>query len=217
MLPLISEHTFNELRKKRDAIPGSAQVFVPVAEDNPQLFFIGQATKGKMFEGTYISVAQVSYRLLEKYKFNPGRSGFLRALRSITDQCRRIVSPNGTLPSVGWSNLCKIGDSRKNPTPQSVHAQADLCVRALREELQKASPSITLLLTGDFARDEILYPVFGEKGWRNNVADENLVAVKDHPQYGVVLWGYHPQCTHGMVHQHQLLSFMAGFAAARLL
>jgi hypothetical protein len=218
MLPLLSEDTFQDLRARRQSLPGDpAHVFVPVAQDNPQLLFIGQATSGAMLDGTYTDVAQESYELLEKYTLHPGRSGFWQALTTIIKQCGLIASPSGTRPIVGWSNLCKIGDTQANPSAQSIRDQADLCIRALREELRAAKPTITVLLTGHFAQDEILYPVFGNEGWRNNVPAEDRIAVKDHPDYGVVLWSYHPRSRHGIEYQDQLLSFVAGFAAGRLL
>lgn len=62
MLPLISENTFQDLRARRQSLSGNpAHVFVPVAEDNPRLFFIGQATSGAMLDGTYTNVAQKTY------------------------------------------------------------------------------------------------------------------------------------------------------------
>src|SRR5208282_260952 len=111
MIPLISKSTFDNLKARRHHILGQpAYVFLPVAQDNPQILFIGHASRGEVCDGTYIDVAHTIYSWLEKSLITPRTSGFWQAIRSIVDQCTRIVSPNsGRLP-VGWSNLCKIGD-----------------------------------------------------------------------------------------------------------
>jgi hypothetical protein len=90
-------------------------------------------------------------------------------------------------------------------------------VVSLKHELQAAKAKITIFLTGDFARDEILYPALGNDDWRNNVAEENKIAVKCNSEFGPLLWGYHPRSAHGMTHLRELEGFVAGFAASRLI
>lgn len=219
MTPLISESTFEGLRAKRAGIPGRpAHVFLPVAQKNPRVLFIGHAPRGEMPDGTYIEVAQTTYGwLINGMAGGDKKSGFWRAVSSIADQCNRIASPDGLALPVGWSNLCKIGDCDRNPSPKSIREQADLCGEALREKFRSARPEITFLLTGHFAQEEILFPVFGREDWRNNLDSQDLVAVKVHPEFGILLWGYHPRSAHGMARNQDLINFMAGFGAARLL
>jgi hypothetical protein len=176
MLPLISESTFEALKQRRATIAGeSAHVFVPVADDEPQLLFIGQATRGEMGDGSYKAASEKSYAILQRGYANPP-CGFWQAVVAITNKCARITSEDTKLLRIGWSNLCKIGDCKHNPSRKSICAQADMCVQALREELPTAKPVVTILLSGDLAVDEILYPAFGKNGWGNNVPDENETA-----------------------------------------
>jgi hypothetical protein len=145
-----------------------------------------------------------------------GRRAFWHSVRRIRDQVSRIARENDETATVGWSNLCKIGAEEGNPTQSSIDAQSELCVAAIKQELQTAKAKVTIFLTGDFASAEILLPAVGND-WRNNVVDLDRVAVNHHCDYGLLLWAYHPNSRHGMKHLRELEGFIAGFAAASIL
>ncbi len=112
-----------------------------------------------------------------------------RLLRKI---CQRAYEPEATEPSliVAWSNLAKIGVLDGNPEGAELQVQADLCAELLRAEINRIKPLATILLTGDFAVEEILYPSLERDGWKNNVREENQVAIKE--ALGTTLfWTYH--------------------------
>src|SRR5262249_2394709 len=100
-----------------------------------------------------------------------------------------------------------------NPRPSMIAAQSAVCVEALKQELRTAKAKVTIFLTGDFASGEILLPAVDAE-WRNNVAAQDRVAVMQHREFGVLLWAYHPNSSHGMTHLRELEGFIAGFAAA---
>jgi hypothetical protein len=66
----------------------------------------------------------------------------------------------------------KIGDAKGNTGSRIIAEQSTLCVEALRAEIGSLRPLATILLSGNFARDEIFYPTFGYEGWRGNVEAE---------------------------------------------
>jgi hypothetical protein len=220
MVPLISEPLYTELRARRRTMPQQcAYVFLPVAQSKPQLLFIGQATAGLVYETEldFLDATKESHAMLEGFLGDPGGSLFWKTLCNVRNQVERIACGERNRVAVGWSNLCKIGAAEGNPDKALINAQSDLCVQALREELVRAKPEVTFLMTGHFAQEEILFPAFGRDGWRNNVPTEDKIALKQHPLYGILLWGYHPHDPWGMEHQRELIAFMAGFASARLL
>jgi hypothetical protein len=220
MTPLIQSSLFDELRALRGHLPQKpAYAFVPVSQSEPDLFFIGQATAGMFYEDDldYAAATRECTSMLTDLSSNPQRSAFWHSVRRIRKQVSLIALPIGDTAAIGWSNLCKIGAAEGNPNPSMIAAQSRLCVESLKQELRTAQAKVTIFLTGDFARDEILYPAVGNEDWRNNVSEEDKIAVKYNSEFGLLLWGYHPNSKHGRTHLRELEGFVAGFAASYLL
>lgn len=72
------------------------------------------------------------------------------------------------LGSLGWSNLAKIGDTKKNPPPWTVMGQTELASQAILAEIQAMQPSIILVCVGRFgvgAGRAIFQRTFGAVSW----------------------------------------------------
>src|SRR5215469_5737913 len=110
----------------------------------------------------------------------------------------------------------KSAPPREIAMPRAIRAQASLCVQALKQELARAKPKVTVFLTSDYAMEEILFPAVGRDDWRNNVSSEDQIAVKLHQDFGWLLWGFHPSGPWGRRHGRKLEAFIAGFASAYL-
>lgn len=98
--------------------------------------------------------------------------------------------------ALGWSNLVKINSVNiaSPPGTEIIAAQAPLCVEALRGEVRVFRSHATVLLSGNYAQDEILLPVFGPAElFQNNVEAEDRVAIRNHPEFGPVISANHPQ------------------------
>ncbi len=219
MRPLIQSSLFDDFRALREHLPQKpAYAFVPVSEPERDLLFIGQATSGMVYETDldYTAATRECTSMLTNFLRSP-RGAFWQSVCRIREQVSRIAMPSGNTAAIGWSNLCKIGAAEGNPKPIMIIAQSRLSVELLQQELRTANPKVTIFLTGNFGTDEILYPAVGNDGWRNNVAEENRVAVKYNSTFGLLLWGYHPKSKHGMTHLRELEAFIAGFAASHLL
>lgn len=217
--PQMSRDLFQEFWRLKPSLPQqSSYVFVPVSPPAPDLYFVGQATGGMLYdddvdyEGTAERCRSYLKNLTSQSPSVPLR-GFWKSIERISNQVRLITMRE---PRIGWSNLCKVGATEGNPGPHAINAQASLCVQALQQELARAKPKVTVFLTSNYAQEEILLPAVGHDGWRNNVPSEDRIAVKLHKDFGALLWGYHPVGPMGRQHGTELEAFIAGFASAHL-
>jgi hypothetical protein len=219
--PLLTEPLYDALRARRKLVPGNpAYAFLPVSDLHSSLLFVGQATAGWFYQDDldFRAAASESCAIMRDFLASGRRSAFWRTVSEIRRQVSRVAVGSNDIGqlSVGWSNLCKIGCADGNPSREMIEAQADICIEALHHELRAAGSQVTIFLTDRFARREIFEPVVGRHGWRNNVRDEDRIAVKQHPDFGCLIWSYHPRSKHGLLHRQELTAFISGFASARL-
>ena len=234
MIPLIDTHLYAKLASKRAemehlGIRNLAPVFVPVgpapSERIPlRLLFVGQATHGNLedtllgFEGGIAKSIKVISDALLPGKTPLANSPFWQAVRRILEYALCTTNAVEWTPRlhelVGWTNLVKIGDARGNTASRTIAEQSTLCVEALRAEIGSLRPLATILLSGNYARDEILYPAFGREGWRNNVEAEGRVAVKNHAGLGALIWAHHPLDMRRRGIEQETLGFIGGYVAA---
>ena len=115
---------------------------------------------------------------------------------------RKLNSLTGGDPSelgnIAWSNLCKIGTVKGNPTDDLVEEQADLAVKTLRQEWIELRPTLVVCVAEGF-QEQLIYRAFdvvqnhddgfealtvpGGTFWRRP-------AIDDMPAF---LWMKHPQ------------------------
>ena len=175
----------------------AAQVFVPVGPESggpPPILFVGQATRG--WSKPELADFDTAWRqAADVVGAPPSRSGFFQVVRRITAGVgNAICKPDAYTDlrtSIGWSNLVKVGHPDRNPLPPSWKQQADLCIEQLRHELEVLRPAAVVVMTRDFASKEILLPVFGDAGWKNDLPTEDRVAWKPGPTS--VIWMNHPR------------------------
>ena len=201
MRPLMSTEShrrFSNLRERLAHADGdAAQVFVPVMPahgDGLRLLFVGQATR--YWNEPELADYERSWRnSADVVASSPRASGYWQVVRRIvTDVCADLGMPDHAerLPGlIGWSNLVKIGHPDRNPSASSLELQTELCIEQLRHEVATMAPSAVVVMTRDFARDEVLLPVFGQTGWTNDVPEEDRVAWKLTPL--PVIWMNHPR------------------------
>jgi len=113
----MSAELFEEFRRLRPELPQeSAYVFVPVSPPVPDLLFVGQATGGMPYDDDldYEEAARECISSLIRLTTNPGRVGFWKTIDRISDQVRLIAMRDNAKPTIGWSNLCKVGAAEGN-------------------------------------------------------------------------------------------------------
>lgn len=182
-----------------------------------RMLFIGQAGREGCDPGTtFIDAEKQSIENAIYHLEAPGQSHFWQAVHKTSESVLRCTGGQDELhdlsPMVGWSNLAKVAFADKNPNGELLSAQAEICRKSLAEEIKKMRPHATVLLTGDYARNEILYPTFGPDGWVNNVKDGDRVALKRHPTFGLILWGYHPSRKEALFNA-EVCNFIGGYIA----
>jgi hypothetical protein len=94
-------------------------------------------------------------------------------------------------PSVVWTNLAKIGVVGGNPSGACLKMQSELAIETLKAEIGEYRPQL-IVVAGEYARDEILYPIWPKDKWEG----------ARHPEYcwikgtnlrPSVLWVDHPE------------------------
>jgi hypothetical protein len=68
-----------------------------------------------------------------------------------------------------WTSLAKIGVQKVNPNWHLVREQSELVCQTLAAEIAEFKPALIVLVTGDFGRHEVVWPLFGGEangGWR---------------------------------------------------
>jgi hypothetical protein len=105
----------------------------------------------------------------------------------------RFWTSLGALGSpVIWTNLAKIGVIKGNPWGSYLAAQAGLACATLRAEIDEYKPSL-VLIAADYAKCEIIYPVFGERATWNERADHEFCWIDRKSSRPAVLWTDHPE------------------------
>lgn len=215
MTPLMDREFYERLRALRQEMerggvhpPNIAHVFVPVGPyagavpGLPRVLFVGQATRG--YGGPEVadfdSAFERGAELVLSKSFPTGRTAFWRFARGVmrgvalglkhpaADHDRRLAA------SVGWSNLAKVGDKKGNATPVSLAVQADLCVQALRSEIELMRPDAVVVATGGYAKARIFDHVFGAEGWSPAAYEERRVHLMRHAPTSapIAVWTAHP-------------------------
>jgi hypothetical protein len=97
------------------------------------------------------------------------------------------------LQNLVWTNLCKIGVVRNNPSGEILQAQGDLATECQRLEIQTYRPKLIVLVTGDYA-DHLVTAAFGEQiPWHKEDGPQGFwwrEAIEDLP---AILWTYRPE------------------------
>ena len=193
MIPLMTKQQharFTALKAEMDKkYQKNAQVFIPVGpskiSDIPaRILFIGQATGGEWSSESLSDYDKAWDKATnEVAECAPSRTGgFWQVVDDITKNTFREIGVQ--LPAerycdvIGWSNLAKISKYSGNPNGGALNMQADLCVEQLQFEIQTMDPTAIVLLSGEFARKQILYPVFGEDDWSHDNEERDRVAFK---------------------------------------
>jgi len=226
LIPLIDKQLYENLSAKRLEMERAgfadlAPVFVPVGPELShlvpvRLLFVGQATGGNL-EGAsdFIRSAEKSIEIVS----NAPNSPFWQDIWQILERALRTVGAADLIERrdeiVGWSNLVKIGNMKHNPGEKEIAVQANLCIEALHAEIRAFRPIATILFTGHYAERDIMGPAFeSANNFLDNVKDQDRVAVKNHPEFGPILWAYHPRDMRQHGYESEVVNFISGYVAA---
>lgn len=202
MRPLITPQQYTKLQRLKvridRAYPGSSHIFVPVAPNAenglPHILFIGQATKDWTKQPLGCYAGAVREGIAQAHCCGDRRGPFFRTVDNIIwEVCDRLrIQPQNQGHVGGWSNLVKIGRPGGNPRAHHIHMQRNLCIEMLRCEIKVMQPDAVVLLTGNYAQSEILEPVFGAGGWKQDMPSADRVAYKTLAGRPIV-WMNHPR------------------------
>ncbi len=91
-----------------------------------------------------------------------------------------------------WTNLAKIGVASRNPQGCYLEEQAELAVRTLKAEIAEYKPSLVVLVTSDYAKEQIVYPIWSQRTWTISGFD-GTCWIRGKGRAPSVLWTDHPQ------------------------
>ena len=201
----MTAESYGAFSKPRDelhngGVSNIARVFVPVGpgEDDarPCLMFVGRATRDYDDErvATFEGSKSRNLEIIQE-QHSPFWAFMRRILHTVTLDMGH--DPNeGSVMSVAWSNLAKIGDVKGNPTPLSCSIQATSCQEALELEIEALGPAAIVVATGMWQKQTLLDPVFGSDGWSDHVSPPTRSKVNS-PSGALVVQTYHPQAKRG--------------------
>ena len=208
MRPLIDERLYERLVECRHRmIDGKvgrpANVFVPVGASDPgsppgvpRVLYVGRATRdfGASHLDGFSGAAAGASRVVDEW-FMRGGSGFWQFIRAILKRIAEDCGqPGEALPArLAWSNLAKIGNLTGNPGGRSLREQQELCIEALTMEIEAFKPTAILIATTNYAEKEVVFPLFGDEGWSFDTPEEDRIAYKQHPTFGLIAYTNHPQ------------------------
>jgi hypothetical protein len=94
-------------------------------------------------------------------------------------------------PSVVWTNLAKIGMVSSNPSGDCLKVQSKLAIETLQAEIEEYDPKL-IIVTGEYATNEILYPIWPKGNWKG-ARDPEYCWIKKTHLGPPVLWVDHPE------------------------
>ncbi len=169
----------------------------------PSILYVGKATAGSWCRRSFLRSPTVKERhqctadFLEGWvKTGRYNSAFWRFARALSE--RLAVATHSTiqpLQNLVWTNICKIGVLRGNPTGKILRAQSELAVASLRSEIKMYRPRLVVFVTGDYA-EQLVDGVVGDceqKTWHKERGHELFWWRKPIGNIPAVLWAYHPE------------------------
>ena len=191
---------FFEMRKKDNYRQAVAAPFLSSADrflagpEGRAILLVGKATDGQWKIEDFDPDTKCHYServeercltaraFVEKMRDEP-KSAFWRFWRDLN----QIGSP------VIWTNLSKIGIQSGNPRGWYLQEQSELAVRTLKAEIAEYRPSLVVLVTSDYAKDETVYQIWPQKLWTISGRDGTCWIVGSGNRTTPVLWTDHPQ------------------------
>ncbi len=179
------------------SIPGDEGV-----EDQKRpILLVGKATAGDWGKNEYAKARERSIRkcVAERLNSTSGHLEWRKKEDLRPSAFWRFRNGLGQIAqSVIWTNLAKIGVQKGNPKWQLVRKQAELACRTLTAEIEEYRPALVVLVTGEFGRHEIIWPMFGGKDtWREE--PNKLFSWQERSNFLVpVLWTKHPGIKRGI-------------------
>jgi hypothetical protein len=205
-LRALQEEWINFRLKPHDAAPFLAYCPEGYSRHKTRILYVGKATNRELWRDRFEeergqpAEQRVQSQLdREKAHFQSqrnrkGRSfwGFANALSHSLDRSCADLS------NLAWSNLCKIGAKSGVPNRNSIEVQSYLAVATLLQEIREFRPRVIVVVTRDFAENEILGRVFeptNSEKWKKSENEpgkriDDIWWLDGNP---AVLWMRHPR------------------------
>jgi hypothetical protein len=190
---------FYEIRNRFNDTPALAAPFLSVSDprDKPAgvgpILLTGKATAGDWGLDRFLSNEGQSFEQQAEerrastlrhlcYRGDHQTSAFWQFWKKLHE----IGSP------VIWTNLVKIGVTHGNPNSRLIEEQCELAHLTLKAEIAEYKPALVVLVSSDFAKDQIVYRIWPQKTWGISDFDGTCWIRKD-GEIPPVLWTDHPQ------------------------
>ncbi len=118
---------------------------------------------------------------------------------SFAHQLSEVVNGGSCdLRNLVWTNLCKIGVLKENPSGEVLKRQRELAIDTLRAELRIYNPDLIVFVTANFGKDILLEALEfsnDDNLWKKSETHSRVKDVwwhDNHPHRGI-LWMRHPQ------------------------
>jgi hypothetical protein len=169
----------------------------------PSILYVGKATAGNWWRRSFLRSPTVKERhqctadFLEDWvKTGKYSTAFWRFALALSK--RLAVATHSTiqpLQNLVWTNICKIGVLRGNPTGKILRMQSEQAVAGLRTEIKMYRPRLVVFVTGDYAA-QLVDAVVGDceqKTWHKERGADLFWWREATGNMPAILWACHPE------------------------
>jgi hypothetical protein len=161
-----------------------------------RVLLVGKATAGPWHCKEFLanSARPIAERVEERRLATLGHLRWRERNRTSTSAFWRFWRKLHSIASVViWSNLAKLGVTSGNPCGEDLKSQMALAQKTLRAEVDEYAPYLVVLVTGDYAGNEIVCPTFGSPECWEHAEDGEYWSIGKTRQQPAILWIEHPQ------------------------
>lgn len=102
------------------------------------------------------------------------------------------ISP---LQNLVWTNICKIGDAKKNPARQIYETQKELAIATLKAEIAAYRPALVFWVTGNYKVEVVRNVVddIDDASWVKDLEQKGIYWRAQRGSLPPMIWTYHPE------------------------
>jgi hypothetical protein len=161
----------------------------------PSVLYIGKANAGWECYSTVKQLRQHTARFLKNGIIGGDyQSAFWRFALSLSDTVRGGYQ-TAPLNNLIWTNICKVGVKKGNPSTKIFEMQRALGILTLRAELSEYRPRLVVWVTGDYGAD-VIGETIGDPEhalWNRSLEKKGFWWRNRSEDAPAMLWTYHPQ------------------------
>jgi hypothetical protein len=164
----------------------------------PSVLYVGQATGPNDAEDGSPSAKEIRQKLRNFLKRKPSdpETGFWRFALLLSNALKNHTGHPEIAPlqNLVWTNICKIGVCKFNPSGAIYEGQRELAVQTLQAEIKVYKPTLIYWATNNYATDVVGKVVDDPNNisWTKDLQNKGIRTRKPLNALPAMFWGPHP-------------------------